>query len=482
MFSGISLMRGTAKSGFISRFGVAVIVLLVCFMSASCFAHYPYPLGGEEKAAAEKIKKAVEDKNQDSVATLADSLKDKNPRIKTAALLGVMRISNEKLDFNEIKTAISEVKPVEHRHGKFLPAAAQSTMILLDKKTPAKERIEKLINQTKSGDGTYRRMAVEALRPLGDKTALKALESLAGDSFGDHDDSFDMRANARVAFDVWWSIRSKSLSKEQKLPVLIDTLKLGKANGSRWCNGACELIKKEGRKAVALLIPVAKDGDRGSKIWARRLIKDIGRKEGITVSIDFCIPDLDSEDILLRYSAADMIAVFADKRILPQLSGPLKNNPDPMVRQRIAEGIGRIDDKGAVESLKAALNDPDDAVKTQAAAQLSRKGLSDGDSILLKSLDNISGAASHISVRSMSFISDQDKLLARIVEILKKQPEKEYSTNEKRSFFRYQQTKILRELAGWDEKKLQSMADTLKPVLKELPQSQAVRNILKKME
>jgi hypothetical protein len=48
--------------------------------------------------------------------------------------------------------------------------------------------------------------------------------------------------------------------------------------------------------------------------------------------------------------------------------------------------LGRLDSDGAVAAPKAGLADPEEAVRTQAAAELARKGLPDGEPIVLEAL------------------------------------------------------------------------------------------------
>lgn len=455
------------------------ITLLLCLMSGAGFAHYPYPTLEGEKEAADTISKAVQDKNPGSVAILTTLLDDENSRIQTAALLGIMRLVNEGVDFEGVETAIETLEQDDTLPA-FLSAAAESTLILLDKKLSAKERVRKLVALTKSEDGYRRRMGAEAMYTFHDTSVLPALEKLANDSLGDHVDSFDMRAVARVAFDAWWSIQSTDLTEEEKLPVLIDTLKLGEPYSSRWCDAACDQIEKEGQKAVALLIPIAKDGDRRSKLWARRTLSAIGGEEAVSTLLECCVPDLEAKEQILRQSSAYTISQLADERILPALVRALKDNPDPYVRERVASAIGRIEHEDTIMPLKAALSDPDDIVKSQAAAQLARKRLSDGDAILLSFLDR-EGAEGTIAAGSMSFISDQKQLGDRIVEILKKQPDKEMQTDTQKVLFQEVRNRILRTLVDWDVDMLQPMASSLKPVLKEQPISGWARGILDKL-
>ena len=457
---------------------VSAAVLLILLAPVPSFAHYPFPCSREEKDAAARIEQAVQTRNQSSAGILTKLLGDKNPRVQTAALLGIMQLSTARLDFGAAEVAIGGLKDAKHA---FVMAGAEAARILLDKGTPVKERATQLVKLTQNKEGYHRRMATEALRQMGDASVLPALEALANDGFGDHDDRFDMKAVARVAFEVWWPIRSAGLAEEEKLPVLIDTLRLGEPFSSRWCDAACDLLEKEGEKAVPLLIPVAKSGDRRSKLWARRTLRHVGTKEAADALLEVCAKDLESEDRLLRRSAASTLSRLPDKRVLPMLANALAKNRDPNVRERAAFAIGRIDDEGAIVLLRAALSDPDEVVKTQAAAQVARKGLGDGDQILLKALGCREGAAGSIAVGAMAYISDQSQLTERVVELLQKQPSEEEQSGRQRTLFEEMRNRILRELASWDVEKLRPMAVALKAVLLKQRESGWAKSILRKL-
>ena len=172
---------------------------------------------------------------------------------------------------------------------------------------------------------------------------------------------------------------------------------------------------------------------------------------------------------------------MADKRVLPMLANALVKNRDPNVRKRAAFAIGRIDDEGAVALLREALSDPDEAVKTQAAAQLARKGLGDGDQILLKALGCREGGADYIAVGAMAYISNQNQLTERVVELLQKQPGEEEQSERERILLTEVRNRILRQLASWDVEKLRPMAAALNPVLLQQRESGWAKSILKKL-
>ena len=77
--------------GRVRSLGLAMLFSVLA--PASSFAHYPFPSTQEEKQKAGQIARAVRAGAQDSVESLTAFLADKNPRVQTAALLGIMRLS-----------------------------------------------------------------------------------------------------------------------------------------------------------------------------------------------------------------------------------------------------------------------------------------------------------------------------------------------------------------------------------------------------
>jgi len=473
---------------------LSVALLFVLVAPTGGVAHYPFPTSQQEKDAAVRIAGAVQARNQAAVATLTELLGGDNARIQTAALLGVMRLSDADLDFTKAAAAAGALTESKRA---YVAAAAEVTGILLDKKMPVKQRratLVKLTQSTKGRDravylprgegkeGYQRRMACEALRTIGDASVLPALEALANDSFGDHDDSFDMKAVARVAFDVWWSIRSPGLKESEKLPVLVGVLKLGEPYWSRWCDAACELLEAAGPKAVPLLIPVAKGSDRRAKLWALRTLRQERGKEAVSTIIEVCTKDLDSNDRLVRQSAMYSLADVADQRVLPTLVKVLAGNPDTQLRERAAFALGKINDQAALAALKAALKDADLVVKTQAAAQLARQGFRDGDAILLDSLGTREGPAGSIAAGAMAHIRDHNRLAERIAELLQTIPGEEQLEERPRILLKEVRNRMLRQLATWDTEKLQLMAPVLRPALQKFTRSGWAKNVLKKMD
>ncbi|MFP4057098.1 MAG: HEAT repeat domain-containing protein [Candidatus Brocadiia bacterium] len=460
---------------------------------ATSFAHYPFPASEAEKAKADAIQQAVEAATQASVASLTALLDDENPRVQAAALLGILRLSRQPLDFAAPAAAAAKLEDSEHA---LVAAAAEVARILLDKDLGLREQRARLVELTRSQAGRHRpaamrrgqckegferRMAIEGLKVVGDASVLPALEALADDGFGDHDDTFDMKANARVAFEAWWAIRSAGLDGREKLRTLVATLELGQPFRSRWCDAACERLEAAGDAAVPMLIPIARGGGR-AKLWALRTLRHFrANRDAIDTVLEVCSRDLDSEDPLVRHAAAYALSVLAEKKVLPILAEALATSPDPYVRERAASGLGRIDDQAAVPRLKAALNDPHPAVRTRAAAQLARKGFADGEDILLDALGAPEGSAGHIAVGAMAFINDRDRLVARIAELLHEQPGEKDLGRRQRLLLQEMRHRMLRQLATWDPDTLRPLAPTLRPALRQGPRSAWKQAVLKKL-
>ena len=83
-----------------------------------------------------------------------------------------------------------------------------------------------------------------------------------------------------------------------------------------------------------VLIPVAKGQDKRSRLWALRTLRSIRSKEALATVREVCAKDLDSEDRLVRRSAAYALSEVADESILPALVAALAKHADRQVRWR----------------------------------------------------------------------------------------------------------------------------------------------------
>ncbi len=233
---------------------------------------------------------------------------------------------------------------------------------------------------------------------------------------------------------------------------------------------------------MPLLIPVVKGENRRSKLWALRTLRHFrNSKEARNTILAVCSKDLKSEDRLIQRFAVDAIGELPEKTMLPALADALATSPDPYVRQRAAWGLGQIDDESIVASLKAALSDADWGVKTQAAAQLARRGLPDGDPILLDALDQREGVAGMIAAGALAFIKDQDQLAQRLAALFRKQPGEDLLAERPRILLDEARNRVMRELATWDEEKLRPLAAVLRLHLPRQRRSDLARAVLDKL-
>ncbi|MBM4041929.1 MAG: hypothetical protein FJ290_25825 [Planctomycetes bacterium] len=474
--------------------------MLAVLVPAASVADGPYAISPEEKAGAGQIQRAVEAGTQASVETLVGLVRHENPRVQTAALLGLLRLANAPLDF---AAALDAAKGLKDSKQAFVAAAADVALIALDRQVPIAERRARLVKLTESREGRgplratdratvpppaeckegyQRRMAAEALRAIGDASVLPALEAMADDSFGESGDSLDRKAGSGVAFHAWWAIRSQGLPEEEKLRVLAGALRHGEPFGSRWSDAACRLLAGAGEPAVPVLIPLARGEDRRSKLWALRTLRDFSTSQSARdVVIEVCAKDIESEDRLVRQSAAFTLRELADRKSVPVLARALAASPDPYVRERAAFTLGRIEDEGTLAPLKAALSDADWGVKTQAAAHLARRGFRDGEPVLLDALGEREGTAGSIAVGALEFIQDRERLAERLAALLRKQPGEEQLAARPRILLDEARNRILRQLATWDPEKLRPGAPALKPVLANHLRPDLVQAVLKKL-
>ena len=325
-------------------------------------------------------------------------------------------------------------------------------------------------------------MAAEALRGIGDSSVLGALEALADDRFGSLDDTFDMKVIGRVAFGVWWQIQTPKMNETEKLALLAGALRLAEPVGSPWGDAACDLLEKQGEKAVPPLMPLLKGNDRRSKIWAMRTLKDIVGKDDVEALRNVALKDVESDDRLLRSIAMGVLVRHPEKPCLPTLVRVLARSHEPYMRARAVIAIGHIDDKSVDAVLTKALSDRQEWVRTQAAAELARRGLRHGDEILLASLGSRSGGERRIALRAIPHIKDQRRVRERLLEILGPQPDEGKLTEQNRVLLRGLRHNVLRELATWDAARLRPIGPALERLFLGKPLTGWARTILKKLD
>lgn len=79
----------------------SLILGIVTSLSSLALAHYPFPYGKEEIQKAKQIEDAINRNNQNGVDILTQFVNDKNPRVQTAAILGLGKLTTSNLNIKE---------------------------------------------------------------------------------------------------------------------------------------------------------------------------------------------------------------------------------------------------------------------------------------------------------------------------------------------------------------------------------------------
>lgn len=267
-----------------------------------------------------------------------------------------------------------------------------------------------MIELSMAEDGGIRRMAVEGFRAVGGQKCLPALEKRINDPFGDHDDSFDMIAIARVAFGVWWEIKGANLDPEQRVSTIIGSLKAAQPFRSRWADAACDVLENMEYAAVPQLIE-AYSGDPGNtKSWAARTLRkpELREKDKERVRA-VALGDLRGEDPNDRRMAAYLLERFYEKEDLELFVELLKNHEDPQLRNFAVSRLGDLGGAEAIAALKGALNDEQEYTRVLAARTLAALGQEDGHELLLKSFESLDSAVRNISLGAIQYLN-QDQV------------------------------------------------------------------------
>ena len=120
-------------------------------------------------------------------------------------------------------------------------------------------------------------------------------------------------------------------------------------------------------------------------------------------------------------------------------------------------------------------------MRTQAAAELARRGLRNEDEILLTSLGSRHGAARRIALGAIPHIKDQSRVRERLLGLLGPQPDEDKLTKQDSVLLRGLRNGLLRELASWDAARLRPMAPGLKRLFLGKRLSVWARTILRKL-
>jgi HEAT repeat protein len=131
---------------------------------------------------------------------------------------------------------------------------------------------------------------------------------------------------------------------------------------------AAALASYRDPRAVLPLIAALRDGDRAVREAAIGALTAIG--EPSIPALGECLTD---SNLTVQESAASILAAIADARVLPPLLSAL-TSADWIVRMHAAKALGRIGDPQAVLPMMPLLQDKVKAVRVEAAAGLAQIG------------------------------------------------------------------------------------------------------------
>lgn len=235
------------------------------------------------------------------------------------------------------------------RSGSFLATAVLSAFLFtaLPARTPVSETLQ---------EGMYRVRAmmvreedIMEMRKQGDVTSL--LSVLA---HGEMDQRY-------AAIDALGLLRDP-----KAIELLVESLRSDAYSGLRW--KAAEALARIGKPAVGPLITMLTDPDEDVRWKVAIALGEIGDTRAVEPLLSlFADPDA-----YVRSRAAFALARFGD-RIVPDLIRQVSSD-DPHVRFSAVSALGEIGSEESVPGLAAALFDPVDRVKAEAAAALHQIG------------------------------------------------------------------------------------------------------------
>ena len=433
-----------------------LVWLLVVTFAGRAAARHPFPASPGERDKARQILEAVAAGNQNGVKALAELLGDENPRVQTAALVGLLRLSHKELDF---APALARVRAWRGPRPPFLRAALSVAEVALNTQTPLMARLGALIELTKSERGFERRMAVEALRgrrahrvPSKD-IVLQALAALANDPFADTDADFDGKAVGRLAFEVWWALRSHNVDQDERPPMLLEALRAGEPYASRWGHAACDVLARRGQEAVPLLLPLLGGKDRRSKLWAMRALADIGGAKAIAALQDSWIRELDGGGELERDVARRSLLRHPDWRVLPPVVREAVRDDEVYAAWKAVHGLGKLEDDEALPRLREAAQDHREVVRMQAAAQLAHRGQGDGELTILTGLTSGTDIVRLIARWGLPKLPDRKKVHEHVIELLKVKPDEDKLPEKTRDCLQRVRLDLLQDIYAWDRER-----------------------------
>lgn len=137
-----------------------------------------------------------------------------------------------------------------------------------------------------------------------------------------------------------------------------------------------ELVKMKADSAVPVILELLHSSDEGIRFCAAEALGDLGENE--IESVGSALIDLlvDPKE-LVRSGATDSLGILAYKPARDSIESLLLNDSAPLVRASAAETLGDLGDPDALDTLKSAMQDPDEAVRSYAANSLGLVGKPD---------------------------------------------------------------------------------------------------------
>ncbi|MEQ8958210.1 MAG: HEAT repeat domain-containing protein [Coleofasciculus sp. C2-GNP5-27] len=137
-----------------------------------------------------------------------------------------------------------------------------------------------------------------------------------------------------------------------------------------------ELVKMKADSAVPVILELLHSSDEGIRFCAAEALGDLGEKEIESVGSALINLLVDPKE-LVRSGATDSLGILAYKPARDSIESLLLNDSAPLVRASAAETLGDLGDPDALDTLKSAMQDPDEAVRSYAANSLGLVGKPD---------------------------------------------------------------------------------------------------------
>jgi HEAT repeat protein len=428
-------------------------------LAAPAYGGHPFPASPGERAKAIEVLRAVRAGDQEGVKALTALLRDENPRVQAAAVVGLLRLSHEDLKFAE---PLARVQQWQGMRPPFLRAALRAAEIALDHGTPRDDRVAGLIVLTRSEEGFERRMAVEALRGqrmhrlARNDVVLPALAEMADDPFDDRDGDFDGKPVGATAFEVWWSLIAHNVDQDERPPMLLEALVMGEPYRSAWSAAVCDRIAERAGEMAPMLLPLLEGENRRARLWAQRVLADIGGSKSIAALQDVWARDLGGDDELARTVAESGLRRHPDRRVLPRFVQEAIRDKELLLAWQAVYGLGKLDDEEALPKLRQAADDHRELVRVQAAAQLVHRGQDAGTLAVLTALTSETEIVRLIARWGLPKVPDIERLYARCIKLLKVKPDEEEKLPEQaRDRLRRVRFDLLEDIYTWDRERQQ---------------------------